>query len=133
MGENVGGRKENALPDAESMKGKYLLPRKRVLPNRMICYRTVDPEILGSRVCGGSKIAKKKKIRKMLDLLQLPLDASPLANTLLMNSLLFTTGLSELKYRRKQAEKHLEVLCSFRLRSVQLRLLIGTFGPRTLA
>jgi hypothetical protein len=65
---------------------------------------TVDPEILGSRVCGGSKIAKKKKIRKMLDLLQLPLDASPLANTLLMNSLLFTTGLSELKYRRKQAK-----------------------------
>jgi hypothetical protein len=31
---------------------------------------TVDSEILGSRVCGGSKIAKnfkKEKIRKMLD------------------------------------------------------------------
>jgi hypothetical protein len=76
---------------------------------------TVDSEILGSRVCGGSKIAKKKKFEKCRILLQSSLDASPLANTLLMNSLLFTAGLLELKSRRKQAEKHLEVLCSFRL------------------
>jgi hypothetical protein len=30
-------------------------------------YTTVDLEILGSHVCGGSKIAEKKKIQKMLD------------------------------------------------------------------
>jgi hypothetical protein len=74
---------------------------------------TVDSEILGSRVCGGSKIAEKKIIEKCWILSQLPLDASTLANTLLVNSLLFTAGLLGPKSHRKQAEKHLEVWCSF--------------------
>ena len=78
---------------------------------------TVDSEILGSRVCGGSKIAKKKKIRKMLDFVAVASRRFSAGQALLMGSLLFTAGLLELKSRRKQVEKHLEVLCSFRLRS----------------
>jgi hypothetical protein len=59
------------------------------------------------------KSPKRKKIEKCWILSQLPLDASTLANTLLVNSLLFTAGLLGPKSHRKQAEKHLEVWCSF--------------------
>jgi hypothetical protein len=79
------------------------------------------------------KFEKRKKFEKCWILLQLPLDASMLANTLLVNLLLFTAGLLKLKSQRKQAENHRVASGIHRLRSVRLRLLNGTFGLRTLA